>query len=306
MSLSRIGLRDLPGRGRRLRRRRAGHHPHQRQGLHREPCAAVGAGDRDSRRAHRRRRRHRRRSPRWPVRRRAASMWAAARSFPASTTRTQHVWHRAAVRSADAAVRSDHRSDRRCARGADQDVAGRAADRGRVRRRRPGTIRRSRARGSIAIAPDHPVWLAAFTGHGTLLNSRALALDRHRRHRCKDPEGGEFGRDARGPARTGASRNTRTTSRGGACCSEDRAGRDRRAVYRQFAARGARVRHHQHAAARRYLPVRRRLEGAGRRRTRRCAGEYFRFPMRDGRRRDASTAGRRCRRSRRRSSTCAA
>ena len=48
-----------------------------------------------------------------------------------------------------------------------------------------------------AIAPDHPVWLAAFTGHGTLLNSKALAfvgID----EQAPTTEGGEFGRDERG------------------------------------------------------------------------------------------------------------
>ena len=48
-----------------------------------------------------------------------------------------------------------------------------------------------------AIAPEHPVWLAAFTGHGTLLNSKALAfvgID----EQAPKTEGGEFGRDDRG------------------------------------------------------------------------------------------------------------
>ena len=48
-----------------------------------------------------------------------------------------------------------------------------------------------------AIAPEHPVWLTAFTGHGALLNSRALSMIG-----VGDPppsiEGGVFGRDARG------------------------------------------------------------------------------------------------------------
>ena len=48
-----------------------------------------------------------------------------------------------------------------------------------------------------AIAPDHAVWLSAFTGHGTLLNSKALAfagID----DAVPDAEGGVFGRDERG------------------------------------------------------------------------------------------------------------
>lgn len=48
-----------------------------------------------------------------------------------------------------------------------------------------------------AIAPDHTVWLSAFTGHGTLLNSKALAfagID----ERTPPFEGGEIGRDAAG------------------------------------------------------------------------------------------------------------
>ena len=46
-----------------------------------------------------------------------------------------------------------------------------------------------------AIAPDHPVWLTSFTGHGALLNSKALAFAGI----GEDPpaiEGGVFGRDA--------------------------------------------------------------------------------------------------------------
>jgi len=48
-----------------------------------------------------------------------------------------------------------------------------------------------------AIAPEHPVWLGAFTGHGTLVNSRALTLIGVT-DTVKDPEGGHFGRDAQG------------------------------------------------------------------------------------------------------------
>jgi len=47
------------------------------------------------------------------------------------------------------------------------------------------------------IAPDHPVWLTAFTGHGILLNSKALAAVEFD-DRMADPEGGQLGRDARG------------------------------------------------------------------------------------------------------------
>jgi predicted amidohydrolase YtcJ len=47
------------------------------------------------------------------------------------------------------------------------------------------------------IAPDHPVWLTSFTGHGALLNSRALAhLDIG--EQPPTVEGGVFGRDAKG------------------------------------------------------------------------------------------------------------
>ena len=48
-----------------------------------------------------------------------------------------------------------------------------------------------------AIAPEHPVWLGAFTGHGTLLNSKALAfagID----EQTPAFEGGEIGREAAG------------------------------------------------------------------------------------------------------------
>jgi predicted amidohydrolase YtcJ len=48
-----------------------------------------------------------------------------------------------------------------------------------------------------AIAPNHPVRLTSFTGHGTLVNSRALAL-MSVTDDVKDPEGGRFGRDAQG------------------------------------------------------------------------------------------------------------
>ena len=45
------------------------------------------------------------------------------------------------------------------------------------------------------LAPDHPVRLSAFTGHGRLLNSRALALAGIE-DSVRDPEGGRYGRDA--------------------------------------------------------------------------------------------------------------
>ena len=48
-----------------------------------------------------------------------------------------------------------------------------------------------------AIAPEHPVRLTSFTGHGTLVNSRALAL-MGVTDAVKDPEGGHYGRDAQG------------------------------------------------------------------------------------------------------------
>ena len=47
------------------------------------------------------------------------------------------------------------------------------------------------------VAPNHAVWLTAFTGHGALLNSKALqlvAIDES----IKNPDGGVFGRDERG------------------------------------------------------------------------------------------------------------
>ena len=47
------------------------------------------------------------------------------------------------------------------------------------------------------IAPDHPVRLTSYTGHGTLVNSRALTLIGVT-DAVKDPEGGHFGRDAQG------------------------------------------------------------------------------------------------------------
>ena len=47
------------------------------------------------------------------------------------------------------------------------------------------------------IAPEHPVRLTSYTGHGTLVNSRALALIGIT-EAVKDPEGGHFGRDAQG------------------------------------------------------------------------------------------------------------
>ncbi|MEP6782018.1 MAG: amidohydrolase [Acidobacteriota bacterium] len=48
-----------------------------------------------------------------------------------------------------------------------------------------------------SIAPEHPVWLSAFTGHGVLLNSKALAfagLD----EKTPEPDGGKILRDAQG------------------------------------------------------------------------------------------------------------
>lgn len=48
-----------------------------------------------------------------------------------------------------------------------------------------------------AIAPDHPVRLMAFTGHGMLVNSRALTLIGIE-DSVADPEGGSYGRDPQG------------------------------------------------------------------------------------------------------------
>ncbi len=48
-----------------------------------------------------------------------------------------------------------------------------------------------------AIAPGHPVWLSAFTGHGALLNSAALMLVDYQ-ETIGDPEGGRIGRDEQG------------------------------------------------------------------------------------------------------------
>jgi predicted amidohydrolase YtcJ len=48
-----------------------------------------------------------------------------------------------------------------------------------------------------AIAPDHPVWLTSFTGHGALLNSKALAFVGIG-EQPPTIEGGVFGRDAKG------------------------------------------------------------------------------------------------------------
>ena len=47
------------------------------------------------------------------------------------------------------------------------------------------------------LAPHHPVRLFAFTGHGQLLNSRALAYIGYD-EALQDPEGGHYGRDAQG------------------------------------------------------------------------------------------------------------
>jgi len=48
-----------------------------------------------------------------------------------------------------------------------------------------------------AIAPDHQVWLTAFTGHGALLNSAALAAIDYD-DTMREPEGGRILRDDRG------------------------------------------------------------------------------------------------------------
>ena len=48
-----------------------------------------------------------------------------------------------------------------------------------------------------AIAPQHPVRLTSFTGHGTLVNSRALQL-MGVTETVVDPEGGHYGREAQG------------------------------------------------------------------------------------------------------------
>ena len=47
------------------------------------------------------------------------------------------------------------------------------------------------------LAPNHAVWLTAFTGHGSLLNSKALELVGIHES-IKDPDGGVFVRDERG------------------------------------------------------------------------------------------------------------
>jgi len=47
------------------------------------------------------------------------------------------------------------------------------------------------------LAPNHAVWLTAFTGHGALLNSKALALVAID-EAIKNPDGGVFVRDERG------------------------------------------------------------------------------------------------------------
>lgn len=48
-----------------------------------------------------------------------------------------------------------------------------------------------------AVAPDHPVRLTSFTGHGTVVNSRTLARV-GLTDAVRDPEGGHYGRDAQG------------------------------------------------------------------------------------------------------------
>lgn len=48
-----------------------------------------------------------------------------------------------------------------------------------------------------AVAPEHPVWLTAFTGHGLLINSRALTLI-ETDEGLAEVEGGVAGRDERG------------------------------------------------------------------------------------------------------------
>jgi predicted amidohydrolase YtcJ len=48
-----------------------------------------------------------------------------------------------------------------------------------------------------AIAPDHPVRLSNFTGHGTVINSRAMTAIGIE-DSAADPEGGRYGRDAEG------------------------------------------------------------------------------------------------------------
>lgn len=47
------------------------------------------------------------------------------------------------------------------------------------------------------LAPNHPVWLGAFTGHGALLNSAALALIDYDES-TREPEGGRILRDEQG------------------------------------------------------------------------------------------------------------
>ncbi len=46
-------------------------------------------------------------------------------------------------------------------------------------------------------APDRPVWLTGFTGHGVLLNTAALAMV-DLKDDVSDPDGGRFGRDGQG------------------------------------------------------------------------------------------------------------
>ena len=111
----------------------------------------------------------RRRSPRSPVRRRAGWTPAAARSFPASTTRTNTLRSRRRTTACRCrSIRRSSRSPRRSVRRS-RPPAGRLI-KGEFAQAAWGEPSFTRA-WLDAIAPDHPVWLTAFTGHGALLNS---------------------------------------------------------------------------------------------------------------------------------------
>ena len=152
-----------------------------------------------------------------------------------------------------------------------------------------------------AIAPNHPVRLSAFTGHGTLLNSPALALigiD----DTAKDPEGGRYGRDAAGGL-DGRLEEYADYLAGRRLASKA-APAEMVDAYRRFAAeaRGFGITSVQLMANRCRLPKSRNTWSTP---ARPCVGEYSASRCARTAARQ-STAVRRCRRSRRRSLRCGA
>ena len=106
--------------------------------------------------------------------------------------------------------------------------------------------------------------LTAFTGHGTLLNSKALqlvAIDES----IQNPDGGVFVRDERGRLNGRLEEYAQYLANHRLALKTDPAEVVR--IYRQFATEASRVGYHEHAAARRFAASRRGLQAP-------CRGQH--------------------------------